>query len=73
MITPKQQEVLALSWDIPKDYDPYRQKYVKNKNEFTELRRQHMLALKAQGIKISQIARVYKISRQRAHQIINGQ
>lgn len=62
---------MALKWDMPKGYDAYTQKYTKKKNDFTDIRRAHILELKAKGVRLSQIARLYRISRQRVHQIVN--
>lgn len=72
MFNKKEHEVMALKWDMPKGYDAYTQKYNKRKNPTTDIRRTHMLELKAKGVMMSQIARLYHISRQRVHQIIKG-
>lgn len=72
MLNKKEHELMALKWDMPKGYDAYKQKYVRNKNEFTEIRKQHMIDLHNKGVMMSQIARLYRISRQRVHKIIKG-
>lgn len=72
MFNKKEHELMALKWDMPKGYDFYTQKQIRNKNEFSDIRRTHMMELKAKGVMMSQIARLYQISRQRVYKIIKG-
>ena len=71
MINKKEHELMVLKMNMPKTFDIEAHK---NSNQFTaatHIRYMHMIELKAKGVKLSQIARLYKISRQRVHQIVN--
>lgn len=68
----KDRQVMAIRYDMPEDYDYFNHKDIRNKNQSSVARAKHMKQLRSEGISISQIARAYRVSRQRAHQIINS-
>ena len=75
-LTPRQRqkeaEVLSLQWQLPEEYIGNAHRYIRNKNQSSVARAKHMKQLRSEGVSISQIARAYRVSRQRAHQIINS-
>lgn len=70
MITKKEQEVMVIRFDIPAGVGAVGTRV--RDPELLKKRLDHIKALHARGVSMSQIARAYKISRQRVHQIIHN-
>jgi transposase-like protein len=70
MITPKEQQVLGIKMDIPREFSTYDHKSRRRRDEKSRLREEHIVKLYGEGVSMAQIARAYNITRQRVFAII---